>query len=562
MTKKKGGSLKLILEEFKPQYVTLFVFSAVINILMLVPAWYMLQVYDRVLTSYDKNTLYGLTLIVVFLYLVYGFMERYRGLILVGLSEMLDHKSSGLIHNAILTPSLREKQQDIAGLQDLNTVKQFLTGQPILAFLDGPWVFIFLLVIYMLHPLLGAVALLSVVVLFVIALFNQRATGPKLALAQQDASTERRFVSNALMGSESIQVMGMRGLLKQQMAKYRNAYLENHIDASQGGANWSSVGKFFRVVIQSSMLGYGGYLAINNEITAGMMIAASILMGRALAPIEGVINSWKQLGDFKKSYNNLDEILSTTRTENHSIDLGRPKGQLQLIDVGLQLRPNGRPTLEKINLLVEAGETLAIIGPSGAGKTSLLKVMCGLYMPSSGQALIDGADLAHRDLDSLGKHLGYLSQTTELLAGKISENIARFGDISNDDVLSAAQMSGAHEVALSMPEGYDSVLGEAGAGLSEGQKRKLGLARAFYGKPAIVFLDEPGNGLDDASMLTIIKAIQELQKQGVTVVFTTHQSALVQLSNKVLVLVQGQVKYFGDKAQVLEKISATKGVSK
>jgi ATP-binding cassette subfamily C exporter for protease/lipase len=556
----KSNNLKQILKEFRPQYTTLFVFSAIINILMLMPSWYMLQVYDRVLTSYDENTLYGLTLIVIFLFLVYGFMERYRGLILVGVSEILDTKVSGLIHRAILQPSMREKQQDIAGLQDLNLVKQFLTGQPMLALLDGPWVFIYVLVIYLLHPLLGIISIACVVLLFLIAIFNNAATAPKLLLSQRDAAIEKRFVSNALINAESIQVMGMRGLLKQQMAKHRNAFLENHIQASLAGVDWSAIGKFFRVVIQSSMLGYGGYLAIQNEITPGMMIAASILMGRALAPIEGVINSWKQLGDFKKSYKNINELLISTQKNQNSIDLGRPNGKIELIDVNLKLRTNGKSTLENINLTIDPGETLAIIGPSGAGKTSLLKVMCGLYPPTRGQALVDGADLTHRDLDQLGQHMGYLAQNTELLAGKISENIARFGVIDNDAVLIAAKMSGAHEVALSLPEAYDAVLGDGGSGLSEGQKRKLGLARAFYGDPAIVFMDEPINGLDDASAATVIQAIQTLQQRGVTIVLTTHHTALVNLSTKVLVLIQGEVKYFGDKKQVLGQLSQ-KGAS-
>lgn len=554
MAKKQNTKLKEILNEFKPQYATLFIFSAVVNILMLVPSWYMLQVYDRVLTSYDENTLFGLTIIVVFLYLIYGLLEKYRGLILVGVSEIFDQKTVPLIHSAILTPSLKEKQKNIAGLQDLNNVKQFLTGQPMLAFLDAPWVFIFLIVIYLLHPQLGALALLSALILLIIAILNQRATSTKLAQAQQDSTIEKRFVSNALLGSESIQVMGMRGLLKKQMEIFRNKYLINHIEASAVGAKWSAIVKFFRVVIQSAILGYGGHLAINNEITPGMMIAASILMGRALAPIEGVINSWKQLGEFKKSYLNLEDILSTGRPEEFSVELGKPKGEILIQDVSLNLRSNGKPTLDSVNLKINSGEVLAIIGPSGSGKTSLLKVMCGLYIPNKGQALIDGADLAHCNLDAIGKHLGYLSQTTELLAGKISENIARFNEVDSNEVLRVSKLTGAHEVVASMPEGYEFILGDGGDGLSEGQKRKIGLARAFYGSPAIIFLDEPGNGLEDASVLTLIKAIRSLKDLGVTVVYSTHQKALVELSDKILVLVDGQVKHFGQKNDVLDSI--------
>lgn len=548
----EGVSVQL--RTFRKYFFTLLAFSAVSNILMLAPSWYMLQVYDRVLTSYDDNTLLGLSLIVVFLYLVYALLERFRGLILVGVSEALDQSIAPQLHRAVLSPSLKERQKELNGLSDLNTVKQFLTGQPILSFLDAPWVLIYLGTIFLLHPSLGFVATASAVLLFVLAVINQRLTEGKLSEAQKANLAERRLVSNVLGAADSIQTMGMRTALTGRLAQVRSGYLDSLLVASLRGVNLSSISKFFRTLIQSIALGYGAYLAIHNEVTAGMIIAGSILLGRALAPIEGIIQSWKQLSEFRKSYANLDEILKATPQRDHSVILGRPKGKLQLIDVTLRLREHGKPTLDKVNLEIKKGECLAVIGPSGAGKTSLLKTLCGIYKPQQGQTLIDGSDLAFRDLDALGEHIGYLAQTTELLAGKASENIARFSEVDSPAVLKAAQLSGAHEMLTALPEGYETVLGDAGHGLSEGQKRKVGLARALYRDPAIVFMDEPGTGLDDASLASVVNVIKTLKEQGVTVVFTTHQPSLAQLADKVAVLVDGQIRLLGPSAEVLARL--------
>lgn len=555
----KANFLPLYFRTFRGQYVTLFCFSAIINILMLAPSWYMLQVYDRVLTSHDENTLLGLSLIVIFLYFIYALLERYRGLVLVGVSEAVDSDLTPKLHSLIMRPSVMDRQTEINSLTDLNTVKQFLTGQPILAFLDVPWALVYLGTVALLHPALGVVAVLSAALLFLLALINQRVTDGKLTAAQKAAINERKLVSNIVAASDSIQTMGMRVSLEKKLTAVRSEYLDNLMIASIRGVNLSAISKFFRTLIQSVALGFGAYLAIQGEMTAGMIIAGSILLGRALAPIEGIINSWKQLAEFRKSYKNLDEILSATCTQDYSVELGRPRGALKLVDVILRLRENGKPTLNKINLNIEAGETLAVIGPSGAGKTSLLKVLCGIYKPQVGQALIDGSDLEFRDLNTLGEHVGYLSQTTELLSGKASANIARFAEIDSKAVLKAAQISGAHEMLTSLPEGYETVLGDAGHGLSEGQKRKIGLARALYLDPAIVFLDEPGTGLDDASLVSVMNVIRELQTQKTTLVFTTHQLSLAQLADKIAVLVEGEICILGPSKEVLARLNGQGG---
>jgi len=535
---------------------SLFAFSAIINILLLIPAWYMLQVYDRVLTSYDENTLFGLSAIVIFLFLIYGLLERYRGLLLIEISVGLEEKITPVLYTAILDTNTKHQASEKNALSELNIIKQFLTGQPMLAFLDIPWIPIYLLTIAMLHPNLGLATLVSIIFLFIIALLNDNFTKLDLLDAHKALSNERRLVSNIISVSDSVQVMGMRSSQIKEIASIRGNYLNHLIKASYRGVNFSSVSKFSRLLIQSLLLGYGAYLAIHQEITAGMIIAASILLGRALAPIDGVISAWRQVDEFKKSVLSLDKILRNQISKEYSVELGRPRGRIELINVSLRLRESGKSTLDGVNLIIEAGESLAIVGPSGAGKTSLLKVISGIYKPSEGQVLIDGSDLAFRDHDNLGKYVGYLSQTSELLYGKISSNIARFDGVDNEAVLRAAEITGAHRDIVSLPEGYETELGDLGFGLSEGQKKKIGLARAIYRDPAMVYLDEPTAGLDDASILSIVKLIQLLKQQGSTLIYTTHQANLAQLSDKILVMVDGKIRKYGKSAEIIQLLGS------
>lgn len=522
---------------------------------MLVPSWYMLEVYDRVLTSRDANTLLGLSLIAIFLYLIYALLERYRGFVLVTVSEGIDGIVSPMINQKILSFNSSIKGNSIGLISDLNQVKQFLTGQPMLSFLDTPWAFIYLFVIFIIHPMLGFLAIISTVFLFLLALLTQKMTEPYLIESQKTSQQERKLIHNVVNSSESITAMGMRFFINSQLSALRKKFLEQIVEASLKGVNFSSLTKYFRVLIQSGILGYGAYLAIDNQISAGMIIAGSILLGRALSPIEGVINSWKQFSDFKKAYSNLSEIIIGVKKEQHTVTLGRPLGAYTLKDITLNLRDVGKPTLDKVSLNILAGETISIIGPSGAGKTSLLKTIAGVIDPNEGQVLIDGSNLANRDKGELGLYIGYLSQTTDLLAGKVSENIARFNQIESDRVIEAAKLAGAHEMILSLPNGYETILGDLGSGISEGQKRKIALARAFYNHPQVLILDEPGNSLDDPSVMQVGEAIKLMKKKGVTCIFSTHQLNLAKLADKVMLIIDGQIRLFGPTAEVFNKIT-------
>lgn len=552
---KDHGELSLLFNILKWNYGSLLAFSAVVNFLMLAPAWYMLQVYDRVLTSYDDNTLFGLSIVVLFLFLIYGLIERYRGFLLIGVAEKFEEKITPRLFLSILDTNKKISSNKKNNIDNLNTVKQFLTGQPILSILDVPWIPIYLMGIALLNLSLSLVSVISVALLIGIALLSQRVLNPKIQEATKSQLNERRLINNLAASSESIQALGMCNSFTARLNMIRKEYLDNLVMASIQGVNYSSISKFLKIFIQSLVLGYGAYLAIHHEMTAGMIVAGSILLGRALAPIDGVINAWKQLADFRGAYASLKDGLNFQNERLNSVDLGRPQGKIELIDVGLCLRPAGSSTLDQINLTIDAGEVLAIIGPSGAGKTSLLKTVCGIYPPTTGRVLIDGAELAFRDLNSLGKHIGYLSQTIELLPGKISENIARFEEINGESVLHAAKTSGAHETIISLPEGYETILGDNGHGLSEGQKRKIGIARAFYNNPAIVFLDEPTSGFDEQSILSIHALVSNLKAQKTTLVFTTHQPSVARLADKILLLVDGRIRMHGKSEDVIKALS-------
>jgi PrtD family type I secretion system ABC transporter len=470
-------------------------------------------------------------------------------------AEALDARISPILHRGLLSLKVPAELREGGALNDLNTVKQFVTGQPILSFLDAPWAIIYLIVIFFLHPALGWLSLFSMTILCFLALLNQHFTSAGLDRSRQFSIQERRWVKNISFALDSIHVMGMRQAMQLRLSEIRDQYLSNLLIASGRGVNYSALGKWIRTVIQSVALGLGAYLTIQNEITGGMIIAGTILLGRALAPIEGVINSWKQWSDFRKSSEAVGELVASAPLTTHSVMLGRPQGHLALEGVTVHLRPNAPAALQDVSITIEPGQMVAVIGPSGAGKTTLLKTLAGILLPSQGRALVDGSDLAFRDEADLGKHMGYLGQETGLLAGRVADNIARFNIINSETVIAAGQMAGAHEMLMALPEGYETELGDRGMGLSEGQKRRIGLARAVYGSPAIVFLDEPGTALDETSAAVLIQTLLSLKAQGSTVIFTTHQPSLVQHADTVVLIVDGKIRLKGPREDVLARLS-------
>lgn len=547
-------NLNTIINKYTKKYLTIFIFSAIISFLMLIPGWYSMQVYDRVLTSHDITTLLGLLLIATFLYIINGLIERYRGLLLIEVSEKLETDLSPIIYNNIVTPNQHNQNDKGNYVNDLNVIKQFLSGHVIISILDAPWIFISLGLIFIIHYDLGLLALGSCFILIFLVFLTQKLTSKQLEESQELSLTERRLVNNATASAESLFALGMRNNLQQMIGNIRKESVIKQLVASSRAVEITSITKFFKTLIQALILALGVYLVLQNEITMGMIFATNLLLGKTLSPLEGIINSWKQVAEFKKSFSSIKVLADNQKIQMFSVELGKPKGFFNIKELSLLLNKNGKPTLKNINLTINPGCTTAIIGPSGAGKTSLLKLLSGIYQASEGFVYLDNSDITKRDFNDLGKYFGYLSQTTDLLAGKVSENIARFGEVNSEMVIEAAQLAGVHEMIMSLPEAYETVLGDNGFGLSEGQKRKIGLARALYGNPNIIFLDEPGAGLDDISLNVLVDSLKALKNKNATIILTTHQSKLISLSDNLIVIGNGELKLYGSTINVINQL--------
>jgi PrtD family type I secretion system ABC transporter len=547
-----------ILLEFKDAYISVFIFSAAINIIILVPAWYMLQVYDRVLTSYDDNTLIGLSLIAVFLYLIYGLLEKYRRLILNSSTEGLDEKILNKIETKFVQGDHYTTKKLHIIFKDLNIIKQFLTGMPILSFIDIPWFFLFITVLFLMHFHLGLIALVAVCILFFLAFLNQKLAGQKYINASSKIKNENRLISNIVYSSESSFVMGMNKSLFHKVIEARDDHNNSTYNANIDSTWIYSSTKFFRIFIQSAILGYAAYLAINEEISFGMIIAASILLGRTLSPIEGVINNWKIFLEFKKSFINLNNSYEKITSDDTTINLGEPDGLIESSKTYVALKKEEEPILKNINLKILPGECVVILGPSGSGKTTLLKTLCGIYKPTHGTITLDGTRISNRNQSDIGNYFGYVSQSPTLLKGKISENIARFDKVDSKEVIEASKKINIHDYIIKLPKGYETELGDHGSGLSDGQTRRIAIARAIYKNPKIYFLDEPNLALDHESLLSLLNLIKYLKSSNKTVIFSTHNPALSQLAEKAILIINGEIKAYGNTKEIITKLAQKK----
>lgn len=529
-------------------------FSAFINVLMLVPSLYMLQLYDRVITSRSIETLVLISLVTVFLFAVMGLLEWVRSRLLVRIGSQLDARLNDRIFNAIFTLGVKGGQSNVQAIDDLTGIRQFLTGAPMLAFFDAPWGVIYLAILFLFHPAYGYFALGAAIILTAIALINEWVTKKGLALANAEAIQSRNLAAINLRNAEVIHAMGMLYQVRERWLKKHLSFLSHQSAASDQAGVLANLSKVLRVTFQSLMLGLGGYLTIKQQITPGMMIAGSIIMGRALAPVDQMIAGWKQFVTARLSYERLDRLLQQIPPEEERMSLPVPVGHLSIEGV-IAVPPGGKtPVLRGPSFALEAGESLGLVGPSAAGKSSLARVMLGLWPLASGKVRLDGADISQWNRDELGPHIGYLPQDIELFSGTVAENIARFGEIDSSKVVAAAQLAGVHQMILSLPDGYDTQLGAGGSMLSGGQRQRIGLARAVYGVPRLIILDEPNSNLDDQGELALASAVAQLKAQGSTLVLISHRPAILNQVDKILVLNQGQLQLFGPRAEVLARL--------
>ncbi|ERT15107.1 type I secretion system permease/ATPase [Photorhabdus temperata] len=536
---------------------TIGLFTAFINLLMLVPSVYMLQVYDRVLPSGNEITLLMLTLITLGMFTMMGMLEYIRSMIVIRIGSQLDMKLNNRVYTASYESNLKNGTTDAGQmLNDLANIRQFLTGNALFAFFDAPWFPIYLLVIFLFNPWLGLLALVGALVLIALAALNQWLSSQPLSEASQLSLRSASLASTNLRNAEVIEALGMLPVLRRRWFGLHERFLNFQRIASERASVINSVTKTVRMALQSLILGLGGWLAIGGHITPGMMIAASILMGRALSPIEQLIQAWKGWSGARLSWQRLTNLLEQQPERKPGMSLPAPKGNLAVDKVSAA--PPGRNNkvvLQDVSFTLDAGDVLGLIGPSASGKSTLARLLVGIWPAQEGVVRLDNADIYQWNKDELGSSIGYLPQDIELFGGTIAENIARFNEVEPEKVVKAAQKAGVHELVLALDKGYDTVIGAGGVGLSGGQKQRIGLARALYDEPSLVVLDEPNSSLDEAGERALNEAIAQLKAQGKTVIVITHRMSLLSQTNKILLLVQGKMKMFGSSQQVMAALS-------
>ncbi|MGY6215850.1 type I secretion system permease/ATPase [Methylolobus aquaticus] len=545
--------LRRALDLCRSSFVTAGFFSLFINLLLLLPSIYMMQVYDRVLASSSESTLMMLTLIAVFLYVVMGGLEWLRAQVLIVTSNRLDQVLNGRVFDAMFTQALASggRMSTVQPLNDLLQLRQFLTGPGLFAFFDAPWMPFYLVLMFMFHSWFGYLAVISMVVLGGIAIWNEIATRDNLGRANQESIESNQFTQRNLRNAEVIEAMGMLPRMRSRWQDRQVALLGLQSQASSKSGLITSLSKTYRLTLQSLILALGAYLAIHREITPGLMIAGSILLGRALAPLDLMIANWRGFLQAREAYRRLDGLLKTVPERAPPMPLPEPRGEIAFDKTVITPPGAAGAVLKGITLTIEPGQAVGIIGPSAAGKSTLVRAMLGLYKPVSGSVRLDGAELDQWDREALGQHIGYLPQDVELLDGSISENIARFGTIDPTQVVAAAQAAGVHDMILRLPEGYETKIIGQGKMLSAGQQQRLGLARALYGSPKLLVLDEPNSNLDQDGENALVKAVVQMRQRGSTIVLVTHRPNILGIVDKILLLVDGQSAMYGPRDQVL-----------
>ncbi|MER2538979.1 MAG: type I secretion system permease/ATPase [Azonexus sp.] len=552
----KRDELAEVIRGFKSIFVTVAVFSFFSNMLMLTPSIYMMQVYDRVLASRNETTLIVLTIMTLGLFGLMTALEAVRTRVLARIGARFDIILNSRVFTAVFERNLVSPGGNTSqSLGDFTTLRTTLTGNAVVALMDLPWMPIYLIVIFVFNVHLGVFALIGALSLVALTILNEKITKESLEQAQKLGIQANTQATNNLRNAEIIEALGMLPAVHKRWFGLHEKFLNAQNAAADKAAIMGGVTKFVRISMQSLVLGYGALLTIEGSMTAGMMIAASILVGRALAPVELLIGNWKQIAVARAAYRRVQLLLLNHPERKAGMKLPKPKGLLTVEGASTAAPGTKTMILRGISLAVAPGEVLAVIGPSASGKSSLARLLVGVWPALGGNVRLDGADVYQWNKDELGPNIGYLPQDIELFDGTIAENIARFGDVDAEKVVAAAKHTGMHEAILRMPNGYDSRLGEAGSFLSGGQRQRIGLARALYGDPTLVVLDEPNSNLDDQGELALAQTVHGLKQRGATVVVITHRMSTLSVCDKILILQEGVAKAFGPRDQVLAALA-------
>jgi len=558
----------------KTAFWIIFAFAFCINILMLITPLYSLQVLDRVIGSGNMSTLLMLSLIIGFIYFVYTLLQIARSYTMIRIGEWLDNNLSPvLLAYSIAGSALRQGSGASQLQRDFQTVKTFLTSTGMNTLLDAPWSIAYIAVIFMIHPYIGYLTVFGGILIVGLAFINAAATNKTLGEANEYSIRSLNQAEIAGRNAEVVEAMGMMKNVVNNWNGYNKAALAKQSEASYRNGMISNVSRFFRNILTMAVTGIGAYVVVQSKglhMSTGGMIASSIMVGRALAPFDNAIDLWKTISNTKKSYQRITEAFKIGNLRDKTMPMANVKGNLVIDNVSyahpsltrpnpLQPAPAPRNILKNVSFSVNPGEILAVIGPSAAGKSTLAKVLTGVWPASTGSVRLDGADVYKWNRDDFGNHMGYLPQGIELFSGSIKQNIARMGeDIDNESVEDSAKLAGAHDMILKLQDGYESDIGVAGSNLSGGQKQRVGLARAFYGKPKIVILDEPNANLDEAGEKALSNALVEAKKRGIAAIVISHRPSVLSVVDKILLLQDGAVAAFGDKEEVLNKVQLLK----
>ena len=548
--------LSLVFRSCQTAFLSAALFSCVINILMLSGPIFMLQVYDRVLASRSVPTLIALAILVGILFVFLGLFDLLRARILARIARRIDQRIHAALFGAVIDHSVRRTLNLRAQpLRDLDTLRQFLAGPSPATLFDLPWTPIYIAIIFLLHVDLGIFALAGAALLAALAAVNDRLTRVPLARSGEGAMLSHRIAEECRRNAAVIQAMGM---LPEAQARWQAAHdkaLSDHLRASDRNGAFSALAKCLRLVLQSAILALGAYLVILQDITAGTIIASSILMSRALAPIEQGISHWRGFLNVLNAVRRLGLVLADSRQQRPKMALPAPKGRLGVEGLSIAAPGEATPILRGIGFALQPGQALGVIGPSGAGKSTLARALANVWAPASGVISMDGAPFPQWDAATLGRHIGYLPQDVDLFEGTFEENIARFQrDAKPENVIRAARLTGVHDLILQFPDGYKTHIGEAGIKLSVGQRQRIGLARALYGDPALIILDEPNASLDAAGENALSRAIAAATKRGATVIVVSHRPSVLSYIDLVLLLNGGRQIAFGPKREVLKNV--------
>jgi len=564
MSSLSENNLQAAFKACKSSFLSVGFFSFFVNTLMLVPTFYMIQISGRVVPSSSTSTLLMLTVILTLLMATLGSREWVRSRVMVRISNRLDVMLSRDVYRASFKRALNSGGGDATAqsLNDLTALRQFFTGNGLFAFFDAPWFPIYTLVMFLFHPWFGYMTLACGAVLTVLAFVNHRLTANALANANKENVASNMVTTKTLRNAEVIESMGMLETLMNRWAKRQRQIMLLQSEASDKGGIVTTISKTFRTWSQSIMLGIGAYLVVTHEINPGLLMAGSLLLGRALAPIDQMIGSWKGFVAAKVQYDRLSKVMDDLNKEPERMPLPAPEGHIQVEN--LVVAPPGAkaPVIRNISFAAPAGSIVGIVGPSAAGKSTLVRAIMGIWPPQHGVVRLDGADIHSWDKHALGPYVGYLPQDIELFEGSISENIARFDKVDPDKVVQAAQMAGVHEMILMLPDGYDTVIGSDGVNLSGGQRQRIGLARAIYGNPRLIVLDEPNSNLDDVGERALGVALQKLKETGATVFIVSHRPNILSRLDRVLVMSAGTISLYGDRDRVIAELASQQAKGK